>query len=116
MKKFDLIFHLVSKRKWKEWQQRGYFSPEFAGESDKWIECYTAENVEENANRKFRERKNILILVINVNRLSSRIEFREKEGKQYPMIEKRINLDAIIDKIVLVPDENGEFSIKVEVK
>lgn len=115
MKIPDLIFHLVSKRKWKEWQQNGYYKPQTGEDNEDWIECYTAANVEKIANQHFRSRKHILMLVINTPRLSSKIELREKEGIQYPMIERRINLDAIIDKISLVPDENGFYEIKIEV-
>lgn len=116
MKIPDLIFHLVSKRKWKEWQQNGYFRPQVIADDEEWIECYTAANVEEMANLNFRNRKHILMLVINTKRLTSSVELREKEGNQYPMVEKRVNLDAVIDKISLVPDENGLYEIKIEVR
>lgn len=116
MKIPDLIFHLVSKRKWKEWQKNGYFRPQTMEDDDEWIECYTALNVENIANQNFRNRKHILMLVINTQRLSSKVKVREKDGTYYPMIEKRINLDAIIDKIGLVPDEDGCYEIKIEVR
>lgn len=116
MKQPDLIFHLVSKRKWKEHLHSGYYRPESTGGDDEWIECYTGSGIEEVANRKFRGRKRIFLLVINTQRLSSEMMFREVEGEEFPMVRKRINLDSIIDKIDLMPDEEGLFEIRVDVK
>jgi len=112
----DLIFHLVSRRKWKERQQNGYYQPDKNGEGDSWIRCYLPEEVEEAANAHFSGRKNIFMLVINTNNLTGKLEFRELDGKSVPMIKSRINLDAVIDKILLVPDKEGKFEIKIEVK
>ncbi len=112
----DLIFQLVSRRKWKERQQNGYYQPDETVDENSWIRCYLPEEVEEAANTHFSGRKNILMLVINTKNITEKLAFRELDGKSVPMIENRINLDAVIDKIVLVPDEEGKFEIKVEVK
>jgi len=102
----------------KNGRKNGYFRPQAIekGDDDEWIECFTASDVEEAANQKFRNRKHILMLVINTKSLTSRVEFRGKEGSQFPVVEKRINLDAVIDKINLVPDEDGFYEIKIEVR
>ncbi len=118
--KQDLIFHLVSKRKWKQWQNDGYFRPEpqemkEIGVQPDWIRCLTGDQVEQYANQNYSNRKNILMLVIHIKRLTGKVEYRQlDDGKEYAMVEGRINLDAIIDKIRLMPDENGKFEIHVE--
>ena len=114
--KSDLIFHLVSKRKWKERQQNGYYQPDKNVDGNSWIRCYLPDEVEEAANTHFSGRKNIIMLVINTRNLTGKLEYRDQDGKAVPMIENRINLDAVIDKILLVPDEEGKFEIKIEVK
>lgn len=110
----DLIFYLVSARKWKERQKYGYYYPEADENSEVWIRCYLPEEVEEHANRLFSGRRKILLLVIHSNRISEKLEYREENGNQIPMIKNRINLDAVIDKIQLVPNEEGKFDIKIE--
>lgn len=110
----DLIFYLVSKRKWKENQKYGYYYPEVDAKNEIWIRCYLPEEVEERANRLFSGRKRILLLVIHANRVSEKFEYREENGSEVPMIKNRINLDAVIDKIQLDPNEEGRFDIKIE--
>lgn len=111
----DLIFYLVSSRKWKERQKYGYYQPNNLEETEpSWIRCYLPEEVEEAANTSFAGRKKILLLVIHSNRISEKLEFRQENGKQVPLIQNRINLDAVIDKILLVPDEDGNFEITIE--
>lgn len=111
--KHDLIFHLVSKRKWKEWQKSGFYRPE---NEDEWITCYTGEQVENIANRLFTGRKTILMLVINSRRVVGKIDHKVTDGIEYPVIRDKINLDAIIDKILLEPSSEGLFEINIEEK
>ncbi|MEX2574183.1 MAG: DUF952 domain-containing protein [Balneolaceae bacterium] len=112
----DLIFHFVSKRKWKDRQKNGFYQPEAEEKEEDWIPCCTAVQAEEIANKKFAGRKTIYMLVINTRRLSGKLLPVEKSGKTYPVISNRINLDAIIDKILIEPNEKGLFEIKIEVK
>lgn len=112
--KQDLIFHLIPKRKWRECQQGGVYKlPEEETEQG-WIRCYRADEVNDAANRLFGGRKQILLLVIHSNRLSGRLRFEEREEGSVPLVESGINLDAIIDKIMLDPDEEGRFDIRIE--
>jgi len=111
--KHDLLFHLVSRRRFKERQKSGYYYPAEDAENPV-IVCYTADQVAEAANRHFKGRKTILMLVINSRRIAGKVTFTPVEGEEYPLIEKRLNLDAIIDKIRLEPDEEGLFDIRIE--
>lgn len=108
----DLVFHLVSKRKWKLWQKDGYYNPEWKDEDDKKIKCYFPEMVEKVANNQFADRKNILMLVIHLQRVISDISVDEDSG--VVLIDDRINLDSILDKIVLTADKDGKYEIQIE--
>jgi uncharacterized protein (DUF952 family) len=108
----DLVFHLVSKRKWKQRQRNGYYRPDWKEGEDNRLICYYPDVVESVANAEFADRKNILMLVIHLQRVTSDIEFDE-ESKSV-LIKDQINLDAILDKIVLTPDDAGKYQIKIE--
>jgi len=112
--KDDLIFHIVSRRKWKEWQQNGFFVPPGRKEEDGLIRCLSAADVSEELNSEFAGRKHILLLVINCSRLRSTVRYLEVDGKEHPFVEGGINLDAVIDKIQLSPNENGRFDLEIE--
>lgn len=111
--KHDLLFHLVSRRKFKERQKSGYYYPAPDAEESV-IVCYTPQQVAEAANRLFKGRKTILMLVINSRRISGKVSFATLEGEEVPVIETRLNLDAIIDKIRLEPNEEGLFDIRID--
>ena len=102
----DLIFHILSKRKWQERNNAGTYS---TGEDE--IECVTSPTLNAYLNTHFQGRKNLLMLVIDRNRLSNSI-LREENGKLY--LSRAINLDTVLDKIRLDSEKDGTFDIKVE--
>ncbi len=114
----ELIFHLVTKRKWREYQRNGFYSPKdplLPKDETTWVECLKASQVEGAANSRFQGRKSLLMLVVDSRRLAGKMEYREVEGERLPMVEGGINLDAILDKIELIPNNKGEFEIKIEI-
>ncbi|TVR18055.1 MAG: hypothetical protein EA391_03190 [Balneolaceae bacterium] len=102
----DLIFHILSKRKWQERNNAGTYS---TGEDE--IECVTASFLNEYLNSQFQGRKNLLLLVIDQNRLANSI-LKEENGKLY--LSLGINLDAVLDKIRVDSAKDGSFDIQVE--
>jgi uncharacterized protein (DUF952 family) len=107
----DLVFHAVSKRKWKDLNKGGYYSPAENGE-DIEITCTTSEKLNDYLNEKFKGRKNLLLLVIDKSRLTSKITFNKEDGSA--IIENAINIDAILDKIKLDCDTEGRFDVSVD--
>jgi uncharacterized protein (DUF952 family) len=108
----DLVFHLVSKRKWKERQKSGYYRPDWKEDEDNRVRCYYPDKIEEIANSQFADRRNILMLVIHTQRIISKVDFDEDLGEVY--VDDQINLDAILDKIVLTPNEDGKYVIQIQ--
>ncbi len=102
----DLIFHILSKRKWQERNNAGTYS---TGEDE--IECVDSSTLNEYLNTQFHGRKNLLMLVVDRNRLSNSF-LREEDGKLY--LERGINLDAVLDKIRIDSEKDGSFDIQVE--
>lgn len=107
----NLIFHVVSKRKWQEFNQGGFYKPE-GSRYENGITCVKADVLKEFINENFQGRRQLLVLVIDKSRLVSNSE-TDKESKTI-LVENRINMDAILDKILIKPDKEGYFDIDVE--
>ena len=110
--KEDLIFHLVPKKKWHNNQRYGLYRPDLKDEEG-FIHCSTADQVEDTANRFFKDQNNILLIVINYGKIQSDVKMEDTEGsgQEYPHIYGPLNMDAILDKIKLQSDEDGLFQI-----
>lgn len=106
----NLIFHPVSKRKWKEFNKGGFYSPGGKRYEDGII-CVGAHHLKKYINNHFQGRRQVLVLVIDRSRLLNKSSF-DKEKDMY-VVEGKMNMDAILDKITLKPDKNGIFDIEV---
>ena len=108
----DLIFHLVRKKDWKEQKKEARYHPETI-DSKGFIHCSSGKNIEEVANRLFRGERRILLIVINTSLIEPELKYEKDEETNisYPHIYGPLNLDAVIDKIELVPEEDGSFKI-----
>ncbi len=106
----NLIFHPVSKRKWQEFNKGGFYDPQGA-KYENGIICVKAEQLKEYLNENFKGRRQVLVLVIDKSRLVAKSS-HDKDKDQFK-IEDRINMDAILDKIILKPNKEGVFDIEV---
>jgi uncharacterized protein (DUF952 family) len=114
--KSDLIFHIVSKRKWRALNKDGYYRPEGfdAEDSDEEIECITSERINEFLNSHFTKRKNLLLLVIDKSRIINRIRTEKEKGLIF--VERGINTDAILDKIRIDANQDGNFDVEFDLQ
>jgi uncharacterized protein (DUF952 family) len=106
----NLIFHAVSKRNWNEFNKGGFYNPE-GSKYDDGIVCVNANKLKDYINQNFKGRRQVLVLVIDKLRLIPKTVY-EKE-KQIYLIKDRINMDAILDKIYVKPNEEGVFDIEI---
>lgn len=106
----NLIFHVVSKRQWQEFNKGGYYNPAGSRYEDG-IVCVKANNLKNYINENFKGRRQVLLLVIDKSRLMSKSEL-DKE-REYILIKDRINMDSILDKIFIKPNKEGVFDVDV---
>jgi uncharacterized protein (DUF952 family) len=111
----DLLFHVISKRKWRESNNEGFFRIIEEGINQE-IECVESESLNEYMNENFKGRKNLLVIVIVTSRIVNRIETKSKNGIKYFDVADGINVDAILDKIRIDCNEDGLFDLDVEHK
>lgn len=110
--KNDLIFHITTKKGWKEYQKNGSYEPESL-EQEGFIHCSKGSQLQEIANRLFSGKRKILLLVIDVSTLRSELKYDsdEQSGEQFPHIYGPLNIDAVIDKIPVHAEQDGHFEI-----
>lgn len=109
----DLIFHLVSAGDWKASQQSGLYIP-VSLEEDGFIHCSNGRQIQEVANKYFNGEQELMLIVIDVTSLESDLKFETPvdSDEKYPHIHGPLNIDAVIDKIKLSPEEDGTFFIQ----
>lgn len=108
----DLLFYLVTKRKWMENNQNGRFKPDDFDSTGS-IQLISPKAIKSVANSKFSGRKKVLLLVIDTNRVSGKI--RESEESGYYLLDEALNSDAILDKIELESNSEGRYEIDIEI-
>jgi uncharacterized protein (DUF952 family) len=106
----DLIFHVVSRRKWPHLNKNGFYRPENIEESGL-VYCVKGNHLQDYLNAGYKGRKNLLILVIDTSRLVNR--FRKDDEESTVVVEDGINLDAILDKIRIDCSKEGTFDITI---
>lgn len=108
----DLLFHITTKEYWKEHQNNGRYEPESL-ESQGFIHCSNGDQISETANRLFPDTDQILLLVIDVSTLGENIKYEEDEetGEKFPHIYGPLNVNAVIDKIDISAEKDGQFDI-----
>jgi uncharacterized protein (DUF952 family) len=111
----DLIFHAVSKRKWRELNKDGYYvAADADDESSGSVKCAKAANLNDYLNTHFSKRKNLLLLVIDKSRIVHRYKTDSESGMI--VVERGINTDAILDKIRLDANADGRFDVDIQEK
>lgn len=110
--KEDLIFHLASEKQWKENKGSAVYTPESL-ESEGYIHCCTGEQLQETANRFYNGEKKLLLIVINTALVDQEIKYEQdpESGEEHPHIYGPLTLGAVIDKIKLRPETDGNFEI-----
>ncbi|NGP89054.1 DUF952 domain-containing protein [Fodinibius halophilus] len=108
----DLLFHITSKKEWKEYQNNGRYEPETL-EDEGFIHCSSGEQIEDTANRLFSDKDKILLLVIDVSTLGENIKYEKDEetGEKFPHLYEPLESSAVIDKIEVGAEDDGTFNI-----
>lgn len=108
----DLIFHLTTEDNLQGHKTGNTYHPESL-DTKGFILCSKGSQVEETANRLFPEADRVLLLVIDISTLSAEVKYEtsDQTGEKFPKIYGPLNMDAIMDKITIFTEENGEFKI-----
>ena len=118
-----MIFHIGDSHDWAEARasMNGEYRISTRGhrlEEVGFIHASTAEQVETVANAVFRGAHELVLLVIDPERVTSEIRYEsamvENQAAQFPHIYGPLNTDAVVETLAFDADGNGRFSIPKE--
>jgi uncharacterized protein (DUF952 family) len=103
------ILHIAAKDKWTK-EAKEYRADTL--ETQGFIHCSTPEQVIEVANYLFSERNDLLLLVIDEEKVQAHIKYEDGgNGKFYPHIYGPLNTDAVISVLEFKPEKDGLFTL-----
>lgn len=102
-----MIFHLAERDAWTDAES---YHPESL-ESEGFIHCSTAHQVETVANERFLRRTDLLIITIDRDRLDAPLVCEDSHGtgQRFPHVYGRLNHECVVSVEPFEPDTNGEF-------
>lgn len=106
------IYHLVRKENWEEAKKSGIYIPESLEEVG-FIHCSTKEQVIPTANRRYSGEKNLLLLIIDTNKVKSEIVFEDLNniGEEHPHIYGKLLINAVTSTHEMKPSDTGKFKL-----
>jgi uncharacterized protein (DUF952 family) len=108
------LFHITTHAAWGEGASRGTYEGDTL-RSQGFIHCSTEPQVVEVADRLFRGRTDLLLLVIDAAAISPEVRYENLEGgaEQYPHVYGPLNRDAVTGTLPLPPGPDGRFTLPV---
>ncbi len=102
------IYHIITKPAWEEARKNGVYRPASL-ETEGFIHASMKEQVVPTANRRFSGRTDLLVLVINTDKIDHKIVFEESPttGEKYPHIYGSLSTDAVEKVLALKSGQNG---------
>lgn len=107
--RMDTLLHICPRTEWQNARQQGEYRP--AGlASEGFLHCSTPAQVAATANRFYRGRRGLVLLVIDAGRLGSPVRYEAADGSLFPHVYGPLNLDAVVEVQEFEPGEDGTFS------
>ena len=104
------ILHLCSEQAWRTAQTRGEYRANTLDTED-YMHCSRPEQVAGTANRYYVGRRDMILLVIDPDKVHAEIRYEPaKNGQLYPHIYGPLNLDAVTGTLPYKPDADGSYS------
>jgi uncharacterized protein (DUF952 family) len=107
-----MIYHIATRKDWDAAKVAGEYTT-VSLQSEGFIHCSTAGQVQTTANRFFRGRQDLVLLNIDENKITVEIKYENLEGGKdlFPHIYGSLPIEAIIRTLDLIPNPDGLFRI-----
>jgi uncharacterized protein (DUF952 family) len=110
----NTILHITQSDRWAQAKNLGTYRSDSL-DTEGFIHCSTSAQVVGSANRFFTGLTNLVILVIDIDRVTPEIRYEGTDPNNlFPHIYGELNIDAVIRVIDLESDSNGLFVLPKE--
>ncbi len=98
------IYHILDRKDWEKAKEKGFYAPDSLKKNG-FIHCSTKKQVIPTAKRRFRGRKDLLLLVINPKKVKTKIVYEDlkRVGEKHPHIYGKLSLDEIESVVEFKP-------------
>jgi uncharacterized protein (DUF952 family) len=108
------ILHITQRQQWEKAKNLGSYRGDTL-DSEGFIHCSTKSQVMGSANRFFKDQKDLVILVIAIDRTQSEIRYEGADDNNlFPHIYGELNIDAVVKEIDLDSGTDGFFVLPAE--
>jgi len=111
----SIIYHIATAADWEQGRRDGEYTTSTRGRTlaqQGFIHGSTADQVAPVANMIYKGEPDLLVLVIDTDRVTPEIRYEEVPGWEtpFPHIYGPLNADAVVETRPLEPGPDGEFS------
>jgi uncharacterized protein (DUF952 family) len=105
------VLHITRRVAWSAAVKQGAYTGDTLA-TEGFIHCSTIDQVVWVANQRFRGETDLVLLVIDVQRVGAEIKYEAAEAQQlFPHIYGALNIDAVVRIVDFRPDEQGLFAM-----
>jgi uncharacterized protein (DUF952 family) len=110
----NTIFHITQRQQWEPAKNIGtYRGPTL--DTEGFIHCSSLAQVIGSANRFFKNQKDLVIIVIDCDRVKPEIRYEgETINNLFPHIYGALNMEAVVQTIDFACEEDGLFRLPAE--
>lgn len=107
-----MIIHAIKKTEWEKARLDGIYKGDTL-DSEGFIHCSPIEKIVDVANYNFKGEKGIILLCIDEDKVKSEIKWEDlyNEGRDYPHIYGKLNIDSVFAVYDFEPKESGYFEL-----
>lgn len=106
-----IILHIAKQEQWEHAKRTGVYAGDTL-ESEGFIHCSTPKQIIKVANALFHGQKGLVLLVIESDKVKSKILYESVEGGEcYPHIYGPLNIDAVVKVLRFESKKDGTFKL-----
>jgi len=111
------IYHITRKSDWEDAKNKGVYRHCTLDSGEGFIHCSTADQILSVAHYLFRGMKDLVILIIELDKVKAEVKFENLEGgfRKFPHIYGTINLDSVIEIADFPAGPGGIFKLPVKI-
>ena len=112
----EQILHIAERAEFERQNEAGDVIVDPSLGREGFIHCSTVDQVLIPANERFEGRSGLVLLIIEVARLTSPLVYEDcyQSGRMFPHVYGPINLDAVVELVNFPPRSDGGFDLPTE--